>query len=502
MLVAAALAATAAAPNIVVLLTDDQDVRLGSMAAMPYTAQHVGAAGANVSNFFVNTPICCPSRATLLSGRWNHNNKVKDNEASGCMRMNTSRVDNPQWWENSFVSHLHKELGYTTGLFGKVLNDMTSYGCSGAKTAATNVDRAFIMCNPAFYDETWADFGGPDSPSSGITKTGRKDTEYTTSLIGNATLEWVKGVAGGGKPFFAWIGPHAPHLPSTPAAWYENDPVGDIAVPKEIYYNYSSTDKHSFIATEPVIDEQNAASIRAEHSKRLRSLLSVDDVVRGLHQHLQKVGEWSRTFWLFTSDHGYSLGQFRIDSHKTQVYDHNTRVPMLISGPGVSPGSAVDVVTSMADLAPTVIELAGGKVPAAMDGTSFAPQLLGQTKAWPRTATLIEYQSIRTKDTCELSAGAGNVHFHDGPNNTFAALRILGGGEDLLYAEFTNVDDPLAWDFDPARINYYELYNVTEDYYMLRNVYQAAPAELKKSLHTRLHKAIKCSGAAECNAEL
>jgi arylsulfatase A-like enzyme len=89
------------------------------MVAMPNTMALVKKGGANMSNFFVHTPICCPSRTTMLSGKYQHNNRVSGPTAAGCMRQNTSQDDNPQWWQHSFVKTLH-DHGYATGLFGKV----------------------------------------------------------------------------------------------------------------------------------------------------------------------------------------------------------------------------------------------------------------------------------------------------------------------------------------------------------------------------------------------
>ena len=85
-------------PNIIMLLTDDQDLRLGSMLAMDQTRGSLLNKGKNMSNFFIHTPICCPSRTTLLSGNFVHNNRVSGIHGGGCMRMNTSRQDNPAWW--------------------------------------------------------------------------------------------------------------------------------------------------------------------------------------------------------------------------------------------------------------------------------------------------------------------------------------------------------------------------------------------------------------------
>lgn len=135
-------------------------------------------------------------------------------------------------------------------------------------------------------------------------------TGYTTSIVGNKTLEWIKSVVESGathKPFFAYMGPHAPHLPSTPAPWYADHPVGNTPVPKQIYYNYSGVGKHAFGAL-PSLAAQNVAideaAIAQEHSNRLKTLLSVDDIVGVIHSYLVSVNEWDNTYWLQTSDHG------------------------------------------------------------------------------------------------------------------------------------------------------------------------------------------------------
>ena len=274
--------------------------------------------------------------------------------------------------------------------------------------------------------------------------------------------------------------------------------------------------------------------------------------------------EWDRTIFIYASDHGYNLGQFRVDSDKTQVYDHVTRVPLLIKGPGIlgSGSSAmreVAIVASMADIAPTLLELAVGNAAAVapdylIDGESWAPVLnssagsAAETAAvadFGRTATLIEYQPGRRQPACSKvkltpppRAAPPTVyniscHYHDGPNNTFSALRIISPRlGNLMYAEFVDGTDPKVtmilllllllllplpillvltfllqgYDFDPSAINFRELYNVSEDYYMLTNIYSTANTALKSMLHSRLQKAIACKGSAaqggECTAAL
>lgn len=582
MVAALALATSASAfsspsttrPNIVVLLTDDQDLRLGSMLAMPFARQNLVETGANLTNFFVHTPICCPSRTTLLSGRYVHNNRVSGPKEPGCMRMNTSRVDNPAWWQASLVKALY-DSGYTTGLFGKVLNNMGSYGCTPSlgpegSSLAPGVDQQAIMCKIGYYDSEWSLGNASEGQQTTLHASGSAPEEYTTSMVGNYTLDFVKRVVESGtghKPFFAWVGPHAPHLPSTPAPWYMDHPIGELMPPHEPYYGAAGVGKHSFVGTEPVINAADEAAIDAEYSKRMRSLLSVDDIVRALLSYLSGVGEWESTYFVHTSDHGYNLGQFRVDSHKTMVYDHCTRIPFTIRGPGIGAGTKLPILASMVDVAPTLLELAATglttdspaaralvAVREAMDGVSFAPWLpgpgdgrapsngdgRGDAETGPaapafKDAALIEYQSIRTTITatdpqcdaaCQLDAygrvevdadaeapmpttsspAVGpNFHPHDGPNNTFVALRVINAtaGRDLLYAEFADVTDPHAWHFPPDAINFRELYDLsTGDWMMQRNVVATADKALVAELHSRLHEAIQCRGREQCQGVL
>jgi N-acetylglucosamine-6-sulfatase len=511
--------------NIVVLLTDDQDLRLGSMVALPYTQAHIGAAGANMSNFFVGTPICCPSRATLLSGRWNHNNKVAALDQGGCMSMNTSRDDNPAFWESSLPARLRRDHGYATALFGKVLNVMDTFGCE-AGYKAPHLDRALIMCNHNFFNEKWADDRSPlraNATSVAINHTGSEPADYTTSIIGNASIAWMRSVIESGPdhpPFFAWLGPHAPHKPATPAPWYVDHPIGNTPIIKDPMYNYLAKGKHAFLPDEPPISAEDEKSIAYEISLRLRSLLSVDDMVAGIREYLVEAGEWDNTYFVMTSDHGYNLGQFRIDSDKTMVYDHGVRVPALIKGPGIAPGTNLPLVASMADLAPTLLELASGTDSSTqdMDGSSFAKQLLATTAAaaatttptppFGRTATLIEYQNGRYKNACSKPMAAPapqntSCHWHDSSNNSFSAVRIIAPETgDLLFGEFNDGRDPAGWHFAPSSINYYELYNVTTDYYMLHNIYDEVAPVLQVKLHDILQTAIKCVGRKECESAL
>jgi N-acetylglucosamine-6-sulfatase len=296
-------------------------------------------------------------------------------------------------------------------------------------------------CNVDYYHVKWAEGDARIAHGQTVVYTSNGAPEnYSTSVIGNKSLAFVRDVVekrrgrSGRVPFFVWLGPHAPHLPSTPAPWYLDHPIGELSPPREAYWNASGEVKHAFLPSEPIINRADAKAIQAEYSKRMRSLLSVDDLVRGFHTYLVSVGEWAHTFFVWTSDHGYNLGQFRVDSHKTQVYDHCTRIPFVIRGPGIAPGSVLPQIASMVDLAPTLLDLSGAadNVSVAMDGVSFVPWLLGTASATtPRKeAALLTYQSIRTTPVATLTAQS---RARDDPDEfcerRVRARRVRMGGE-------------------------------------------------------------------------
>ena len=156
-------------------------------------------------------------------------------------------------------------------------------------------------------------------------------------------------------------------------------------------------------------------------------------------------------------------------SHSRQVYDNNLRVPFFIRGPGIPPGQQVTALTQFADLAPTLLQLAGAKPSdmGGMDGRSFAhlvaPSVPAPSRPW-KTVHLTTYQSIYPQH-CEhpgydastqhdtnpiadpVSGGRCTRHSEDDATNTHRSLRILNATHNLLFAEFTDVSVPDNWDF-------------------------------------------------------
>jgi len=203
-------------PNIVHVLTDDQDLTLRSMQAMPQLSALVSKAGGfNFTNAFVATPICCPSRASYLSGQYTHNHRTLQNSpATGCSSAAWRADSEPKAAAPGLAA-----AGYTTGFFGKYLN---AYGQPGAGGGIAHVpagwERWFgLKGNSRFYNETVSD--------QGVAKQFGDDyaTSYFTDVVKNESLKWMGSVLGKGKPVFCSIHVPAPHRPATPAPQYADD---------------------------------------------------------------------------------------------------------------------------------------------------------------------------------------------------------------------------------------------------------------------------------------
>lgn len=313
-------------PNMVWFLTDDQDQELGAsfpnlggVTPMPKTKQLMEEKGASALNWYIHTPICSPSRSELLSGRYLHNIKQAGPQpghlpgSAYCdgMHVNYSKV-NP----HTFARTLSEEGGYTVGMFGKYLNVQPEpYPPPGWDAWLANDGGTYIA--PTFQTKNIA--GLPDGGWKG------NSSDYTTAVVGNASIAWIRSVAKGDKPFFAYVAPKAAHEPFNPAPWYEDhwDDAWPQHEPRPENWNCSlesRKDHHGNIATTPLITEQAADVISAIFRNRWRTLMSVDDVIADVIRSVDELGLLDSTYFFYSSDHGFQLGQFNIPMDKRHVY--------------------------------------------------------------------------------------------------------------------------------------------------------------------------------------
>eukprot|EP00731_Ephydatia_muelleri_P012126 Em0006g1020a len=228
-------------PNFVFLLTDDQEnVPDEGTPGMRYTFPMMREFGTTLQNFFSNVPICCPSRTTLFTGRYPHRWFVPRDDA--CMHMNVSSQD----FANANMGVNMKQYGYTTGCFGKTLNfELKTQYCSETSETAEvfpGWDSSFTLCNEFLFNNNVWNVNGSMLHT----------TDYMTSLIGNHSLAFINSRLQSGKPFFAYIGVHAPHLYSEPAPWYK-DEFPDLVAPQTPNFNFSGSTHHYLLHNTYVI---------------------------------------------------------------------------------------------------------------------------------------------------------------------------------------------------------------------------------------------------------
>ena len=553
---------TSTPPNIVYFVTDDQDQMLGASfptmapngaTPLPKVKALMADGGAQLENMFIHVPICNPSRSTTLTGRYFHNIKTT-NSTWGAMHCDMDKVHN-----HSFAVRLQKK-GYTLGLFGKYLNAMPGNAWNVSKPDA------FV---PAGWSAWYAN-GGGSYIASGFATSGLKEAagiedgaiqldnspaNYSTSAIGNVSMAWIRHTVKMNKgPFFAYIAPKAAHEPFDPAPWYVDawDPSWPTHEPRPVNWNCSTEqrrDHAGVVATQPMLSAEAADVVTGVFKNRWRTLMSVDDLISDVvHLVETELGLADSTYFLYSSDHGFQLGQFNILMDKRHVYDWTTRIHLLVRGPGIAPGTRIAQPATNVDLAPTFLHLAepsacdaagrcvGGSASAhanataPLDGRSLVPLLFASSRAaaaasWRREA-YIEYYfndaNIKCVDNCSSNPGQRAYPTRDadctelvsepndvcwGPvcdtgcypteddNNNFIGIRKVGGaGDGTLYAEYQEGSQSKV-DIDFSAPTFYELFNAKNDTWLMTNLHATADAGTKTALHADLHAWYGCVGA-------
>ena len=344
-----------ARPNVIVIVTDDQsaDSIPSARPVMRYLQE--SALDPNdhwivFDHFYVNTPLCCPSRATMLTGRLSRDTGVVDNDHGGLLDE-----------EDTIAAWLH-DAGYHTGLVGKYLN---GYPFGRPPFVPRGWDRwSAKLQGPVtnlYYDYTLIEQGLP-------VPYGHAEEDYATDVFAAGAVEFIRD-APPGRPFFLWFAPTAPHPPWVAAPRHAGT-YSDLPVPMPPSTGEADvSDKPSWIRALPRADAASLAEFQATRRRSYETLRAVDDAVRAVIEELRARGELRRTVIVYTSDNGLAFGEHRW-TKKTCPYDECLRVPFLIRMPGV--GHRVETAfVSTVDLAPTIAELAGVTPPRPVAGTSI-----------------------------------------------------------------------------------------------------------------------------------
>lgn len=373
-------------PNIVFILTDDQrwdttdDTHspVPGEPIMPGLRRELGGAGVELSGGFITTPLCCPSRASILRGQYAHSTGVYTN--SGVKGGADDFVD------AETIGTLLEDAGYRTGFFGKYLNGYQQlWNLNGLIPPGWSDWQAFLQ--PKYFDYSLI--------SGGVAVSyGSAETDYSTDVIRERVKTFISGAVAAGEPFFAYVAFKAPHGPWQPAPRHVGRYAG-IAPWRPASYNEPDVaDKPAWVQNTAPLTPTEQADLDAIRIAQLEMLQAVDEAIggsipygiTGIVQHLRDLGVDDDTLVVYLSDNGWHWGEHRSQG-KNKPYEESIRTAMFARYPRLAPLPRVEARLALnIDWCPTFVELshrAGDPAPAlAFDGASLVRLLDGSAPSW------------------------------------------------------------------------------------------------------------------------
>nr|XP_050862072.1 N-acetylglucosamine-6-sulfatase-like [Vespula vulgaris] len=462
--------------NIVLIIADDLDLVLDGMTPMNNTLNLIGGKGATFLNQFVASPICCPNRASILTGRYQHNHLTVNNSISGgCNSIEWQERQEP----NTFAAYLKNEMNYITFYAGKYLNKYGSQSVGGVNHIPPGWDWwAALVGNSKYYNYTLSINGTKK-------EYGDEPEDYLTDVIANLVKEFFNQYNSNDNPFLMVLSPPAPHAPFTPAVRHI-DKYKNIKAKRTPNFNtLTQTDKHWLVKREPSpLPQKILPKLDEIYRRRWESLLAVDELVKSVHDLLERKDLLKDTYIIFTSDNGYHIGQFSMPMDKRQPYETDIRIPLLISGPGI-PHSTVTKPISSVDLFATILQIAGLEHPS--DGISFLRKTLSNDRT-----VLIEYRGEKSNYKPNTGCPSDNdlnlalcnqelaCKCEDARNNTYNCIRRISPLHNNIFCIF---EDNEA---------FIEAYDLTQDNYQMNNIGYSMKREHRYKFRKRLKKMVSC----------
>ncbi len=325
-------------PDVVLVVTDDQ--RVESLTGMTQVQDLLVARGTTYTEAMVPTSMCCPSRASLLTGRYAHQTGVWSNSrpTGGWWRFHEDGNE-----EHTLAVALHDE-GYRTALIGKYFNSFANWAPVGYRPPGWDVFTAFTTTNRSgdYYDYSLSDGTGYGSTPA----------DYSTDVFADRAVEFVRTTPASTR-LFLYLAPYAPHAPYRPAprhqgAWKDRLPrfvspaVGEDVSDKPLWVQQLA----------PVSPRQ----VRHVQRAQQESLMAVDEAVARVVATLQEAGRLENTLFVFTSDNGLAWGEHNV-LFKSVPYTPASAVPLVVRWDVRVPAGQVDPRLALnLDIATTIAQ--------------------------------------------------------------------------------------------------------------------------------------------------
>ena len=428
-------------PNVLIVVTDDHRPDAGAMRVMEETRARLGDSGRRLARSYATTPLCCPSRASILTGQYAHNHRVRGNNSADELNQRKTLEFNL------------RRAGYSTAVFGKFLNLWEGRPPYFDRWAIPHTDKT-----PRYEDEEW-----------NVDGTVKTVPEYSTDWLADLTVDYLESTeTRDGRPWFAYVSPLAPHAPYTPAERHRDTPVrhfdGNPALSEQ-----DKSDKPPYVRDRTA----EPAEVERVATQQLRTLLAVDELVMRLDEALSDLDERRNTLVFFLGDNGYTWGEHGLlgsSVSKNTPYTPSIRIPMLMRWPrGVPSGSIERRFTANIDVAPTIYDAANmrSEIDHRMDGHSLL------RKNWGRKWMFLERFNLSGR--------------HEIPE--WASVR----SRKRQYVEYYGPDGDLV---------FREFYDLAADPYQLRNLLRDGRAgndPETSRLHRKVRRLKRCAGSSGPN---
>ncbi len=443
-------------PNIVFVLADDLSWNL--LQYMPHV-RRMRTRGATFTRYFVTDSLCCPSRASILTGRLPHNTGVFTNIAPdggfGLFRDNGQEAD-------TFATAISSIPGahYRTAMMGKYLN--------GYQPSTLYVPPGWSEWDVA--GNGYAGFNYTLNENGKLVSYWSTPDDYLTDVLAGKGVGFINRSVRARDPFLLEIATFAPHSPFTPAPRDAGDYPG-LQAPRTPAFDAANASAPQWLAGRPPLKAGQIARLDEHFRARAQAVEAIDDLVGRLERTLRARGVADNTYLVFSSDNGFHMGDHRLMQGKMTAFDTDIGVPLIVVGPGIPAGRTVGRLAENIDLRPTFSRLTGAPVPDDVDGRSLVPLLRGRPVAAWRTAALIEHHGPdqSQSDPDYQPPASGNP-------TSYEAIRKPSS----LYVEYRNGDR--------------EYYDLATDPYELDNRYGDFGLGKRERLHEQLARLEACSG--------
>ena len=419
-------------PNVLFLVCDDLNCDLacyGHPQVKTPNLDRLAARGVLFPNTHCQYPLCGPSRASFMTGLYADQTLVHRNGIY--IREHVPNVNTmPQMFRDHgyFATRIGKMYHYNVprhiGTSGHDDPYSWNYTINPRGRDKTDEDKIFSL-TPNNFGATLSWLAAEGS-----------DDEQTDGIAATEAIKMMKQHQTAKQNFFLAVGLYRPHTPYVaPKKYFEMYPIDSIVVP-QVPDGYLDTLPSP--ARKSITRRKNQVNLKTELAKKsiqayYASITFADAQIGRILAALDETGLADNTIVLFTSDHGYHMGEHG-HYQKTTLFNNATHVPLIMAGPGIAKGKVAETMAEMVDFYPTLAELSGWKKPKSLSGKSLVPALKDPSVI-VRDSAFTQYDigySIRTKDFRFTQWGedgsAGNELYDE--QNDPAEMKNLAGSAD------------------------------------------------------------------------